>query len=412
MLNTTTKKSRQILTNNLLKLYEPIQSTETVFTMILDNLYGDVDFQQNIARLEDGNDKEKKKALVIKNTVEKVKVYGDPEKPLLLARDVGILMGISNIRQLVKYYNSSEKVIGLYKSTTGKETKMEFLTWKGVLRAAGNSRSTLSDLFREFLYELVAQVCKDPVMLASVTKNVITNNPELVSVAKQELNQNMNYYKALYNYEATKSRMLQETVENEIQKRLIVENEKAEKELALAVSNLKINQLEVYNKRYEHYIANILEDPVIDEAELTVLRKRFMKPVYVYAVRSGYLTELLKKADDTIRDFFAYVPNYLERISYIEAKQSIAGNANKLTAMLVGNEYCYFYLHMSGSIQTNDEFLHVHTMWVLDKRHYDTVIAELNQECEKISFKKKIIYHSCIEELEDITRQKLLYMGS
>ena len=59
-------------------------------------------------------------------------------------------------------------------------------------------------------------------------------------------------------------------------------------------------------------------------------------------------------------------------------------------------------------IAANEEFIHVYTAWVLDKRHYDAVVVEMTKECENISIKKKTIFHSSFDEIDEIIRQKLI----
>lgn len=387
-------------TNVQLQLYEPIQQTDTVFSTILDNLYNDFEFKKNIARLESGQEKDIKKAIIIKNTVNKLKIYGSSDKPLLLARDVGILMGISNIRQQVKYYNLNEKLVGLCKAGNGKLMKVEYLTWKGVIRAASNSRSILSELFREFIYELVAQVTKNPELLTSVIKNVVNNNPELVKEAKKEYQQNVEYYKKLYQNEIIKTKLLQLEYEEETQKRLISENQVAEKELMIAFQEIKIRELKKYTNYYEEIINNIVEDN--NETELILLKQRFMKPLHIYVMKPIFYLNLLKKADANIKKFLEYAPNYPDYINYFEAKKN-----NDKPIKMIPDEYGYFYLHF-GNLN-NDDFIQIATEWVLDKKHYDAVISEMNNECENIFVKKtKIIYYTNLDEISDIIKLKFI----
>ena len=48
---------------------------------------------------------EQKKASMIKNTISNIKVFNTNVKPLFLAKDIGILMGISHINMLVKKFD-------------------------------------------------------------------------------------------------------------------------------------------------------------------------------------------------------------------------------------------------------------------------------------------------------------------
>lgn len=401
------------------KVYEPILHTNTVLTTILNKLYSDEEFLKNISRLEAGTDKSKKKAVAIKKTINGIRVYGSVEQPLLLARDVGILMGISNIRLQVKYFNSSEKIIGLYKYGNGKTTKLEFLTWKGVVRAANNSRSTLSDLFREFIYELVAMAVGNPDLLDSVAKRVVEKNPELVAAAREELNQNMNCYKKLYELEASQRRLLQHNYEDEVQKRLIMENKRAEAELDLEIAKINAKHLMQQKRHYEQYIQNILEYPGADEQELRILRQRFMKPLCIYMLNPQYLCAILKKSDDATDAFFQYAPEYPDQVKYIlERKKEIESApiknrsvdsvaTNIVRSLVPPNTHYYFYLH-SGRELLQDELVYITTEWVLDAKHMAAVVAQLNGECENILIKKRRIYYATLDEIRDIIQQQLL----
>lgn len=408
--------------NSGLDLYLPIQKTDTVFSQILEKLYKDNEFQKNILRLENGIEKDKKKATIIKRTVSKVRVYGNMKNPLLLARDVGILMGISNIRLQLKYYSSSEKVIGLYQLNNGKTSEVEYLTWKGFIRAASNSRSTLSDLFREFIYELVAEAIGDPSLLDKITKRVVDQNPELVKQAMTELDENMEYYRILYERESLKRQLLQEGLNNEIQMRLVAERKQADAELEAITKNYKIQQMAKYTKQYELALLDVYEWPETNVIELNILRQRFMKPLYIYAPSSKlYKDCILKESnyeENNITMFGQYIPEYADRIDYIVSRSAELINdsngvsINIMKCLLQESDFCYFYVHL-GPMQQKvkqemEDYIHVATEWMLDKKHYESVIEEMNKECEKITIKKKNIYYSSLEEMRHIISQKMI----
>ncbi len=376
-------------TDAKLQVYHPIQQTDTMFTTILNNLYNNDEFQKNITRLEGGQDKDKKKAVIIKTTVNKLRVYGSSDKPLLLARDVGILMGISNIRQQVRYYTSQEKVIGLCKQTGDRCIKMEFLTWKGVIRAAGNSRSALSQLFREFIYELVAQVTKDPELLTRVVHNVITNNAELIKEAKIEYDTNAEHYRKLYELEQIRSHKLQLEYENEAQKRIVTETKVIEKDLTIAFKNMEIDRLNERKKKYQEYLDQLCVEQ--DKTELSLLKHKFLKPLYIYMINDVIYGQLSKKPDYI--HFFESVPNY--------------NSLNKYKPFY--DEYIYLHLHYGSPL--SDEYILAGTEWVLDKKHYDSIITEMNNCCEYITFVRrttKTLYYTSLDEISDIVSQELV----
>ena len=402
-----------------LQIYLPIKQTDTVFTKVLGKLYKDNEFQKNISRLENSTDKDKKKALIIKKTVGKIRVYGSSEQPLLLARDVGILMGISNIRLQLKYYSSTEKVIGLYQLNNGKTSQVEFLTWKGFIRAAGNSRSTLSDLFREFIYELVAEAIGDPSLLDKITRRVVERNPELVEQAMNELDGNLEYYRILYEREALQKQLLQENLDNEIQRRLIAEKKQADAELDSIVRDQKIQQIVKYANQYERTILNMYEWPTTNEIELNILRQKYLKPLHIYAPSSKQYNEWINKKDDILSEFLQYIPEYPDRIDYIikrsnELVTNAADKTKAIKCVLPDADYCYFYIHagqMPSSSKGQDEYVHISTEWIVDRKHYDEIVDEMNKECEKVTIKKKVIYYSSLEEIRCIISQKMIQLN-
>jgi hypothetical protein len=346
--------------------------------------------------------------------------------PLLLARDVGILMGISNIRLQLKYYSSSEKVIGLYQLNNGKTSQVEYLTWKGFIRAASNSRSTLSDLFREFIYELVAEAIGDPTLLDKITKRVVEQNPELVDQAMNELDKNMEYYRILYERESLQRQLLQEGLDNEIQLRLVAERKQADAELEAITNNYKVQQMEKYTKKYELTLLDVYEWPATNEIELNILRQRFLKPLYIYAPSAKLYNEYISKAagdENEMLEFAQYIPEYPYRIDYIVSRSSeLMNSSNKskgmldriniMKCLLQESDFCYFYVHLGPMPQKvkseTEDYIHVATEWMLDKKHYESVMEEMNKECEKIVVKKKNIYYSSIEEIRYIISQKMI----
>lgn len=403
-----------------LQIYLPIQKTDTVFSTILHNLYKDEEFLQNITRLENGTDREKKNALIIKKTVSKLRVYGDAKQPLLLARDVGILMGISNIKLQLKYYNSAEKVIGLYQLNNGKTSQVEFLTWKGFIRAASNSRSILSDLFREFIYELVAEAIGDHSLLDKITKRVVEKNPELINSALTELDKNAEHYRLLYEREYNQRRLLEEGLDHETQLRLIAEQRQTDAELTAIIQEHKAKQMEKYIHHYEQSLINLYDTPSTVAAELQLLRKKYLKPIYIYAPHASLYNEWVSKKDLTIADFSQYIPEYPDRIEYfikrsaeLAASKSCQDTSIAKNYIFPENDYFYFYLHY-GQLQFTrtanscEEYIHIATEWVIDRRHFDSVIDELCKECEKITFRKKIVYYSTLDEIKLIISQQLL----
>lgn len=393
-------------------IYLPIKQADTVFTKILDKVYSDTSFQKNITRLESGADKDKKKALIIKKTLSKIRVYGSIEQPLLLARDVGILMGISNIRLQLKFYNSSEKVMGMYQFANGKLSPVEYLTWKGFIRAASNSRSSLSDLFREFIYELVAEAIGDTSLLDKISKRVVAKNPELVDAALNELDTNLECYRLLYEKEALRNHLLQDGLDAEIQRRMIAEHDKATAELDALSKSFELKKLTEYTNKCEVALLDYYSHPSTEVEQLAFLKKKYMKPLYIYAPSSDIYNEIQHKKESHFIEFTTYIPEYIGRINYIQMRHSQLSRTSNYDDMaimdiLVPNSD-YFYLYLSTTKLQGSEYILVHIDYYTDKRHIDSVIDDLNNNFEKISFKKKCIYYISIDDIIHSLNQSLI----
>jgi hypothetical protein len=392
-----------------LQLYLPNKNTDTIISKFLDIVYNRNQFQKNILHLKNSTDKDKKKALIIEKTATNLRVFGESNNLLFIARDIGILMGYSNIKLQLKYYTNNEKVIGLYQLNNGKISKMEYLTWKGVVRASMNSRSALGDLFREALYESLNAAGIDS--FSKYVTIAVENNPELADRALSELDKNMEYYKKLYEQETLQRQLLQKNLEQETQQRLIAEDEKINAELNTIIKEYRINEMSKYVERCEQALIDAYEWPLSKETELNILRQRACKPLYIYAPSSKIYKEWCGMKNDEMIEFTQYIPEYSYRIDYIVSRsnKNEESRLNIIKCILQETDFCYLMLHLGPMPKTKsqDDYIHIATEWVLDKKHYDLIIDELNKECEKISIKKKIVYYSSMDELRTIIHQKM-----
>jgi hypothetical protein len=433
-------------TNSLthgLKLYLPIQeSTDTMISKVLDSLYQNNEYQKIMTDLENGQEKEMKKATDIKKILGKLRAYGSKENPLLLARDVGVLIDISEskLRLMLKDFDSSEKVPGLYQIDSGKTRKVEYLTENGFIKLAyGANRSAICCVFRKLFSSMIALVTNDPSKLDEVSKLVIKKNPELVNQAINDLKHNLKHYILLY--------------EHETQLRLTAEKKQADAELDAILYTQKTQQMQKYINRYENTLLDAYEWPTTNEIELNILRHKYLKPLFIYAPSSKMYNEWSLKTDEELTDFLQYMPEYPDRIDYIATRinelinrgvnreiqngrsnnkeiqngrsnnkeiQNGRSNNKELTkndeekilkCLVQEADNLYFYMHMGPMPQLNKQsgdYVHVATEWIVDKKHYEAVIEEMNKECIKVMIKKKMIYYSSVEEIHCIVSQKMI----
>ena len=61
-----------------------------------------------------------------------IQVYGTYEEPLFKAKDIGDLLGMSNIREVIKIFNNKQKVVSLT-DTLGGQQNTTFLTEQGLV---------------------------------------------------------------------------------------------------------------------------------------------------------------------------------------------------------------------------------------------------------------------------------------
>mgnify|MGYP000029070680 FL=1 len=59
-----------------------------------------------------------------------ITIYGTYEEPLFKAKDIGQLLEMSNIREVIKNFNERQKVVSLT-DTLGREQNTTFLTEQG-----------------------------------------------------------------------------------------------------------------------------------------------------------------------------------------------------------------------------------------------------------------------------------------
>jgi hypothetical protein len=108
--------------------YVNVHNKENVFPIIR-RLCENKDYKDYMSGI-----KEEKKSKVLQDTISNLSIYGKDNHPLILARDMGVLMGIKHINSNIKHYNSTEKVVG-YIMENNKLKKVNFLTKYGVCRA-------------------------------------------------------------------------------------------------------------------------------------------------------------------------------------------------------------------------------------------------------------------------------------
>ena len=105
-------------------IYKSIPNTENILSTLINNINRDEIFQKNVNRLANSSDEnEIKKADIIKSTIQNIKVYNTKKNPLFLAKDIGILLGISTVNIVVKKFEKEEKIIGYIENKNCRKVK-------------------------------------------------------------------------------------------------------------------------------------------------------------------------------------------------------------------------------------------------------------------------------------------------
>jgi prophage antirepressor-like protein len=88
-----------------------------------------------------------------------IQVYGTFEEPLFKAKDIGDLLGMSNIRETIKGFNHKQKVVSLT-DTLGGQQEVTFLTEQGLYKVLMRSRKKIAEQFQDWVCEVVEEIRK------------------------------------------------------------------------------------------------------------------------------------------------------------------------------------------------------------------------------------------------------------
>jgi prophage antirepressor-like protein len=88
-----------------------------------------------------------------------IQVFGTYEEPLFKAKDIGDLLGMSNIRETIKGFNPKQKVVSLT-DTLGGQQEVTFLTEQGLYKVLMRSRKKIAEQFQDWVCEVVEEIRK------------------------------------------------------------------------------------------------------------------------------------------------------------------------------------------------------------------------------------------------------------
>jgi BRO family protein len=409
MIDNTIKMTNN--TNDEIIIFKQIREPMSVLNTLIEGIYHEESYQEYLEELQSNDSKTlAKKAANIKQTFADLRLFNTNTEPLFLASDIGIILGVANVNQMVKKYTNTEKVIGHIKSEKGKITKKTFLTRYGVYRIIFNNNTTkLSIVFREFIYKLIDHMAKNELAsLRKIIHDLSTDNKDLIKESIIELNENVLKYKVLYEEE------MQDRIE------LTIENNYNE----MYINQLKLDREKFLDKlEYRRCNDNTDENMV----SINLLKKKFMKEFTISLVNPEILDTIFlskkfqydeseKFVFDDYRDNYNFiVVNYInfkkintEELYYLVIDYKASSKETTKETLKETSEISREILEESIKLK---DYIHVASDYVMDRKKYYELVEVLKTECDTYNVpgpKKKVIYKSTIENIHFITKHFLL----
>ena len=88
-----------------------------------------------------------------------ITIYGSYEDPLFKAKDIGELLEMKNIREVIKNFNNKQKGVSLTDTPGGKQ-EVTFLTEQGLYKVLMKSRKPIAEQFQDWVCEVVEEIRK------------------------------------------------------------------------------------------------------------------------------------------------------------------------------------------------------------------------------------------------------------
>lgn len=415
------------------KIYKVIPDSKNIIMTLVKSINNDEVFQKHVNKLsESEKPQEQKKALLINNTIQKIKVFNTKINPLFLAKDIGILMGISQINYLIRKFESEEKIIG-YITKNNKTKKVIFLTRHGIYRCFFASRSPLARLFRKFICNLIDHMIENE---ANIMKQLSTkfqeDNSELIESGMNDLQKKLTDIEIMYLEEQKKSLLLSIQYEEERKKRIETEEENTEIEIINSYNMMHIEQLKKEKKECINQIKTIRDNVIADKSEssdlieLRLIKEKFMKPMYIYILHPTYFKKLLKNKQKELKQLITdssdnegndnsgkLVQTDLETVVHLISNTEYESNFNNIFAKdeiyIEPDEILYFHFNFGRNIAKKDKLILVNTQWVANNQHFLNINKSLCNNCDVLYLHPRIpSYKTSLDEISDIVREEFI----
>lgn len=407
-------------------IYKCIPDTKNIIMKLVSSINTDETFRKHVSKLSNSViEKDNNKASIINQTIHNIKVFNTKVKPLFLAKDIGILMGISQINVLIRKFEPEEKIIGYIKNNN-KIKKVIFLTRHGIYRCFFASRSPLAKLFRKFICNLVDHMIEnESEILNNISKKFQEDNTELIEQGMNDLQIKLKEYELKLLEEQKKSQLLEEQYEAERTQRIIFEEENTKTEIINSYNMMQIKQLENDKTKYISAIKTIQENFIEetnekfcknnfndDASELKMLKEKFMKPIYIHILHPAYFIKLLKtkhKELSTVENSSIENTNMLEKINYLINDKVYLNNFHNIfsNSSIEPDELLYYYISFVRDVSKENKIINISKQWVMNKKHFSNIINSLENSCEWIHFSNINIYKTSIDEISEIIKEEI-----
>lgn len=395
----------QSIQESSLTVFEPISEVKNIISTLVENIYNEEVYQNYLQDLEESSETGEKKAERIKKTFSTIRVFNSNSDPLFLARDIGIILGVSNINAMIKNYNSSEMKVGLLDAKT-KMSKKYFLTRHGVYRVLFNNRTKLSEVFRGFIYKLIDHMLNYEVdKLKGIINEFTKENPDLVKESIIELNDNFKKYKEMYEKERIDRERWELQSQKEYTLRQQAEDERNEAEIENDYNSMYIKQLkeEKYDTLERIYKIKY-DNAVYDDNELIIneLKKKYLKEFYIHLVHPDIIDKI-KEIDTENEDERKFIEKYKFEYEF---------NAKIIEQYKQIDLEDLLFIRVSFKKEENDKFLYMTSDYVYDKTQYQKLIEILKTDEEYYTLSKKttcdIVFKTTVENIKSAAKSLLV----
>ena len=329
--------------------------------------------------------------------------YNNAENPLFKVNDVCTLLNKKNIRQVIVedqtkpiheriYTQDKDFVYGLCNSSDNSVRRTLFFTRRGFYIYLMTSRGDISNIFRNFLLIILEELHE---------KGLITKENALMLTKER------------HGEEIAKIEMRLQEINN----KLIAERE-SRQHIEEKLDTISYENL-TYKKRIEtvyEYHENMLSDfPDTKETELQLLKKLYMKPLYVYI--NAYSPKITKTPKEkSVSKIHSYLSSEdIKRLNLEESEDDFTPPQLHFVPQIKVENFKLnappplddeFYYSLSLSKKPTKHLVHI--SYVINKEHYENVLQFLNKNC-KI---EDDIFLVSLNEIENKIQELLIKIGN